>query len=194
MTRLKRADHVKSYIDVADTDFVVVSATIANGSLTVANATINPARNITIAVTTSTITAGTVTVTGTNFLTGKQDTEVLNLALATTLTGTKMFSRITSVVVASLADNDPGDTIIVGVGSTVQLTRGRTTLVSAVVGSGAGQVGKYQFIDNITGTTTNLAELKQDLAAGVYEFNCSVSVGLRVVLAGATPITVIYNQ
>lgn len=194
MTRLKLSDHSKAYVDVASTNYIVTSATIANGSLTIAHATLNPARNITIAVTTSTITAGTVTVTGTNFITGKTDTEVLDLSAATSLTGTKVFSVISSVVVAGLADNDPADTIIVGAGATVQLTVGRTTFVSAIVGSGAGTIGKYQFIDNITGTTTNLAELKATIAAGVYEFNASVSLGLRLVLAGTTSITVIWNQ
>ncbi len=191
MTRLKRTDNIKAYVGVADTDAILASTTIANGSFT----PVQPdyPRNITIAVTTSTITAGTITVTGTNFVTKLTDTEVLDLSAATTLTGTKMFSVIASVVVASLADNDPADTFIVGEGSTVQLTMGRTTLISAIVGSGASQVGKYQFINNSTGTTTNVAELKQAIAAGVYEFNCSIGIGLRVVISGATPITVVYN-
>ncbi len=190
---LNYTDNRKAYILSADTDQIINSVVIANGSFAL-DGNVDFPRNITIAVTTSTITAGTITVTGINFLTGKSDTEVLNLASATTLTGTKVFSSITSVVVASLADNDPGDTFIVGMGATVQLTVGRTTLVNAIVGSGAGQVGKYQFINNNTGSTTNIAELKQAIAGGVYEFNCSIGIGLRLIISGATPITVTYNQ
>ncbi len=190
-------DNQKAYLTLAVTNQIIHSVAIADGSFTL-DGNLDFPRNITISVTTSNITGGTVTVNGINFITGRSDSEVLDLSSATTLTGTKIFSTITSVVVADLSTADPQDppvgTFIVGMGNTIQLTVGKSILVNAIVGSGASQVGKYQFIDNITGTTTNLAELKQAIAAGVYEFNASVALGLRVVMAGATPITITYSQ
>ncbi len=194
MTRLKYTDNLKAYVGVVSTTYIVASVDIANGAQTIAAQPDYP-RNLTITVTNthSDITAGIVTITGTG-TDGKLLTQALDLSAALTQTGTAMFKTVASVVVTGLTGASAGDTIAVGVGNTVQLTTGRTTLVNAIVGSGAGQVGKYQFIDNITGTTTNIAELKQAIAAGVYEFNCSIALGLRVVISGATPITITYNQ
>ncbi len=190
---LNRTDHEKAYLaQFADTDYLLASSTIANGSFTVAAQPDFP-RNITIAVTTSTITEGTVTVTGKD-LSGNTISEVLNLATDTTLTGTKNFASVSSIVVAGLVGNDPADTFIVGIGSNIQLTIGRSTLVYVIVGSGSGTVGPYKFIDGTTGTTTNAAELKTAIAAGVYQYDASFSAGLRVILAGDTPITVVYNK
>lgn len=191
---LQYLDHIKAYISVATTGAIVASVDIANGTQVILAQPDYPRTiNITVTNTNADITAGIVTITGTG-IDGKQITQALNLANAFTQTGTTIFKTITSVVVTGLIGATAGDTITVDSGNTVQLTAGRTTLVSAVVGSGASQVGKYQFIDNTTGTTTNIAELKQAVAAGVYEFNCSISVGLRIVMSGATPLTIIYNQ
>lgn len=188
------SDHKVAYLAAASTTYIVASVDIANGTQILAAQPDYP-RTITITVTNThtDITAGIVTVTGLD-LNGQPSVETLDLASAFTLTGTKIFASVTSVVVTALANASAGDTIAVGIGTTCQLTYGRSTLVNAIVGSGASQVGKYQFIDNNTGTTTNLAELKQAIAAGVYEWNCSVAVGLRVVISGATPITVTYAQ
>lgn len=191
---LNYTDNIKAYLAVATTGAIVASADIANGAQTIAAQPDYPRTiNITVTNTHADITAGTVTVNGTDFG-GKVISESINLASVFTLTGTLIFRSVTSVVVAGLLNASAGDTITIDTGNTVQLTLGRTTLVSAVVGSGASQVGKYDILDNNTGTTTNIAELKQAIAAGVYEFNCSIAVGLRVVLAGATPLTVVYNQ
>lgn len=191
---LQYTDNLKAYIAVATTGAIVASIDIANGNQILAAQPDYPRTiNITVTNTHSDITAGTVTVNGTD-INGKTTSEAINLASVLTLTGTIIFKTITSVVVAGLLGATAGDTITIDTGGTVQLTLGRTTLVNAIVGSGASQVGKYQFIDNNTGTTTNIAELKQAIAAGVYEFNCSIAVGLRVVVSGATPITVTYNQ
>lgn len=191
---LEYTDNKKAYLAVGTVGAIVASVDIANGTQIILAQPAYPRTiNITVTNTNADITAGTVTVTGTDF-NGKTITESLNLANAFTLTGTLILSTVTSVVVAGLVGATAGDTITVDTGGTVQLTLGRTTLVNAIVGSGASQVGKYQFIDNNTGTTTNIAELKQAIAAGVYEFNCSIAIGLRVVLSGATPITVTWNQ
>ena len=194
MTRLKLSDNLKAYVDVATTNYIVVSVVPANGTLTLAHGTLVPARTTTITVTSSTISAGLVTITGTNLVTGLTDTEVLDLSMALTFTGTKVFSVISSVVISGLMGADPADRIVVGTGATAQLTVGRTTFVSATVGSGAGTIGKYQFIDNTTGTTTNIGELKAAIAAGTYKYKCSIALGLRVVMSGTTPITIIYAQ
>lgn len=188
--KLPLADHQKTLVPIADDEFVVEEVAIEDGDQTLANDTLNPARNITIAVTTSTISAGTVTVTGINAVTGLIDSEVLDLAVATTLTGTIMFSSITSVVVADLADEDPGDTIIVGTGDVVQVTVGRTTLVSVVVGVGLS--ADVSIIDGVSGSTADVAILTSAVPQ-VYRFNASISEGIRVVI-DAEDITVIWNQ
>jgi hypothetical protein len=187
-------DNLKAYIGVADTAYIVADAAIANGAATIAAQPDFP-RNITITVTdaNTSISAGTVTVTGKD-LDGSVISESLNLAVALTKTGTKNFKSITSVVVAGLVGNGAGDNLKVGIGSNVQLTYGRTTFVKALVGGGAGQVGKYQIIDGTSGTTTNVAELKQTIGTGTYDYYASINSGLRVIISGATPITIIYNQ
>lgn len=191
---IKYTDNLKAYISVATTGAIVASVDIANGAQTIAAQPDFPRTiNITVTNTNADITAGIVTVSGTD-ISGKTVSQSLDLSAAFTLTGTIVFKTVASVVVTGLIGATAGDSITVDTGGTVQLTLGRTTLISAVVGSGASQVGKYQFINNNSGTTTNVAELKQGVAAGVYEFNCSIGIGLRVVISGATPLTVIYNQ
>lgn len=104
----------------ADNDRIVVSATIANGAQTIAAQPDCP-RNITITVTdaNASISAGTVTVVGTDSK-GRSVQEVLTFPTLT-LTGTKIFASITSVTVSGLVGNGVGDTIIVGVGNVIGL-------------------------------------------------------------------------
>jgi hypothetical protein len=105
----------------ATTNYIVTSVNLTNTTFTLAHQPDVP-RNITIAVTDTTpsITAGTITVTGTD-VNDTAQTEVLNLASALTLTGAKVFKTVTSVVSAGASTlGGAGDeTIIVGVGSTV---------------------------------------------------------------------------
>lgn len=190
---LKRTDDIVKLLTIAVDDQIINSVTIVDGDFPL-DGNVDFPRNITIAVTTSTITAGTVTVSGINAITGLPDEEVLDLSSATTLVGTIMFSSITSVVVANLANEDPSDTFIVGMGSVIQVTVGRTTLKNVIITADDGDVGKFQIIDGISGTTTNVAELKQDIVAGTYEFDNSISAGLRVVMSGDTPLTITYSQ
>lgn len=190
---LKRTDDIVKLLTIAVDDQIINSVTIEDGDFPL-DGNVDFPRNITIAVTTSTIDAGTVTVSGINAITGLPDSEVLDLSGGTTLVGTIMFSSITSVVVADLANEDPGDTFIVGMGSVIQVTVGRTIFVSATPSDDAGDVGKFQFIDGISGTTTNIGELKQDVVAQTFEYEVAVSAGLRVVMSGDTPLTVTYNQ
>lgn len=190
---LKRTDDVVNLLTIADTDLIINSVHIEDGDFPL-DGNVDFPRNITIDVTTATITAGTVTVTGIDFLTGLPASEVLDLSLATTLVGTIVFSEITSVVVADLADEDPADVFIVGVGSVIQVTKGRTTLKNVIITDDGGDVGKFQIIDGISGTTTNVAEFKKDIAANDYKLWVSISAGLRVVMSGDTPLTITYSQ
>lgn len=107
---------------LADNDRIVVSVDIVDGAQIVAVQPDVP-RNITITVTDAdtSITAGTVTVAGEDVL-GNAVSEVLDLAVALTLTGTKIFAKVDSVTVAGLTGADlTGDTLIVGVGNVIGL-------------------------------------------------------------------------
>lgn len=105
----------------ATTNRIVASVNLTNTTFTLAAQPDVP-RNVTIAVTDTTpsITVGTITVTGFD-VNGATITEVLDLSTALTLTGTKVFASVSSVVSAAAATlGGAGDeTIIVGVGSVV---------------------------------------------------------------------------
>lgn len=75
--------------------------------------------------------------------------------------------------------------------TTTQVKTGKGILKSIIVGETAA--GSIKVIDNTTGTTTNLAELKASIVEGTYDFNVSFSTGLRIVTAGASKITVVYR-
>ena len=75
--------------------------------------------------------------------------------------------------------------------TTTQVKSGSGFLHAIVVGETAA--GSIKVIDNTTGTTTNLGELKSSVVEGTYVFNCNFSTGLRIVTAAASKITVIYR-
>jgi hypothetical protein len=187
---LKLTDNIKAYIGIEDGEYIVQEVDIADGDQILYNQPDVP-RNITIVVTDgdTSISAGLVTVTGT----GVKDeivSEVLDLANDLTLVGTEMFKTITSVNVSNLVGAGAGDTIKVGIGSVIQLTVGKTTLENMIVLDDLGDVGAF----GVSGTTVNVATLKQNIAAGVYEFNCSLANGLRIIMSGDSPLTVTYSQ
>jgi hypothetical protein len=107
--------------EAADNDQIVTIVNLTNTTFTIAAQPDVP-RNITITVvdTTPSINAGTVTVTGKD-VNGATITEVLTLSAALTLTGTKVFASVTSVVsaAASVLGGAGDETIIVGTGSVV---------------------------------------------------------------------------
>lgn len=76
--------------------------------------------------------------------------------------------------------------------TTTQVFTGPGVLKSIILGETA--VGSIKIIDGISGSTTNLAELKASIVEGEYEFNVSVSAGLRIITAGASKLTVVYNR
>jgi len=110
------------------------------------------------------------------------------------LVGTLSFASITSIVVADLANEDPGDTIQVGTGSNVQLTLGTSFLAAINVNGGAGTVGPYKILDDREGDTANVATLKEAIAAKTYTYNVVLNTGLRVIMAGDEVLTVNYAQ
>ncbi|MEW6126730.1 MAG: hypothetical protein AB1757_06805 [Acidobacteriota bacterium] len=75
--------------------------------------------------------------------------------------------------------------------TTTQVKSGAGFLHAIVVGETAA--GSIKVIDNTSGTTTNLGELKASIVEGTYVFNCSFATGLRIVTAAASKITVIYR-
>ena len=75
--------------------------------------------------------------------------------------------------------------------TTTQVKTGSGFLHAIIVGETAA--GSIKVIDNTSGTTTNLGELKASIAEGTYVFNCNFATGLRIVTAAASKITVIYR-
>jgi len=75
--------------------------------------------------------------------------------------------------------------------ATTQVDTGAGQLIRIVLGETAA--GAISIIDNTTGSTVNLATLKASIAEGVYEFNVQYAVGLRIITAGASKLTVVYN-
>ncbi len=76
--------------------------------------------------------------------------------------------------------------------TTTQVFTGRGMLHSITIGETAG--GAISVIDNTAGSTVNVASLKASIAEGTYTFNCSIAVGLRIITAGASKITVNWAQ
>jgi len=76
--------------------------------------------------------------------------------------------------------------------TTTQVNTGRTILKKIIIGETAA--GAISIIDNTTGTTVNVGQLKASITEGVYEFNCLLSTGLRIVTAGASKITVVWSD
>jgi hypothetical protein len=138
----------------ATTNYVVVSTLPADGAYTIAHQPDVP-RTLTGTITSATINAGTITIVGTD-VNGNALTEVWTLTgggAALTFTGKSLFKTITSITGASEATITGGDTIIMGVGSTVAYeycslfdppqtalgqakTSGSSTTVTAVTGIG----------------------------------------------------------
>lgn len=75
--------------------------------------------------------------------------------------------------------------------TTTQVYTGPCILKSIIVNTtAAGAIG---IIDNITGTTVNIGQLKASVVEGVYVYNVKMSKGIRIVTAAASDITVTYT-
>lgn len=76
--------------------------------------------------------------------------------------------------------------------TTTQVATGAGVLKSIIVGTTAA--GAIQIIDNTSGSTVNLGELKASIVEGNYEFNVAFTTGLRIITAGASKITVVWSR
>lgn len=76
--------------------------------------------------------------------------------------------------------------------TTTQVLTGQGILKKIIVGTTAA--GSIKIIDNITGTTTNLAELQASVLPGEYTFDVAVQAGIRIVTAADSLITVVYQK
>lgn len=75
--------------------------------------------------------------------------------------------------------------------TTTQVDSGQGQLIRIVVGETAA--GAISIIDNTSGSTVNIGTLKASIAEGTYDFNIQYVTGLRIITAGASKITVVYN-
>jgi hypothetical protein len=75
--------------------------------------------------------------------------------------------------------------------ATTQVDIGQGQLIRIIVGETAA--GAISIIDNTTGSTVNIGTLKASIVEGTYDFNVQYALGLRIITAGASKITVVYN-
>jgi len=75
--------------------------------------------------------------------------------------------------------------------TTTQVKTGEGHLWAIVINETAA--GTIKIIDNTSGSSANIGTMKASIAEGTYIFNCDFSVGLRIITAGASNITVIYR-
>ena len=97
---------------------ILAAIDIANGTQVLDEDTLTESRNLVLTVTdaNTSISAGTVTITGLDDF-GNVITDELDLTDALTLTTTNLYKSITSVVVADLEDEEAGDTIAIETGT-----------------------------------------------------------------------------
>lgn len=75
--------------------------------------------------------------------------------------------------------------------TTTQVKSGGGTLRAIIVNlTAAGAITIY---DNTASSGTKIATLKASIGEGVYTFNVNFSVGLRVVTAAASDVTVVFD-
>ena len=79
----------------------------------------------------------------------------------------------------------------IGTATTTQVKTGNGILHKIIIGETSA--GAISIIDNTSGTTVNLASLKASIVEGTYVFDCVFNAGLRIITAGASKITVIYE-
>lgn len=75
--------------------------------------------------------------------------------------------------------------------TTTQVHTGSGKIVGILVGETSA--GSIKVIDGVSGSTTNLAELKASIVEGFYPIRAAFGSGLRVITAGASKITVVYT-
>jgi len=87
--------------------------------------------------------------------------------------------------------NEAYQAAYISTATTTQVKTGAGVLHAIVVGETAA--GAISVIDNTTGSTVNIGQLKASIVEGTYVFNTAFSAGLRIITAGASKITVVYR-
>ncbi len=75
--------------------------------------------------------------------------------------------------------------------TTTQIDTGQGQLIAITVGETSA--GAISIIDNISGSTVNIGTLKASIVENTYWFLSTYAVGLRIITAGASKISVIYS-
>lgn len=89
-------------------------------------------------------------------------------------------------------DNNGFQYTYISSATTTQVATGLVKLHYIVVNeTAAGTIG---IIDNITGTTVNVGQLKASVAEGTYRYDITCGVGLRIVTGAASNITVCWSK
>lgn len=183
-------DYEKQVVLPADDDSVLSPVTVADGTF-LPDGQPDVPRILSVLVTTSTVTAGFVTINGVD-VNGDLVVESFDLSMAVAYNTTAAYASVTSIVVTDLADEDPADTIQAGTTVTAQLWAGKGVIASVIVPQTTN--GYVEIIDNITGSTTNVATLTSGIAAGVYKLKASIGSGLRVIIQGTKSILITYYR
>ena len=76
--------------------------------------------------------------------------------------------------------------------TTTQVVTGACTLVAIVVNTTA--IGTIGIVDGTSGSTVNVGSMVASITPGRYEYNISMSLGIRIVTAAASDITVIWSK
>lgn len=180
----------------AVTNRIVVSATMKNGTYTVANsgvATWSGGFLVTVTHTQAggvTDALGTITVVGTS-LAGQTQTEVITPVTGTTATGTKVFRSVTTVTGAGWT-RDAGagseDTIVVGNAAGAYLIDGGGKLDRLIINTAAAAT---IVVADARGT---IQTIPSNQAAGtMYIYDLDVASYLKVTTTSTNDITVIHS-
>ena len=76
--------------------------------------------------------------------------------------------------------------------TSTQVITGACTLVGISVNTTSA--GAITIVDGMSGSTPAVAILKASIVEGYYPFNVSMGMGLRIVTAGASDVTVIFRK
>jgi hypothetical protein len=175
----------------AVTNRFVTSVSMKVGSYTLANTTMptTGARHVTVAHTTvtGTDTLGTLLVTGTS-LDGLVISETLTPSADTTVTGTKWFNTVTSIVGAGWVISTGNDTIIVGCDASKVCATAPEGLLQAIVinTTAAGTI-------TVSDSTGTMIVLPSNATVGTYTYMLNWKDYLSVVQTAASDITVIHS-
>ena len=186
-------DYEKSYILAPDIYYMVNGEAFSNGSYTVAEQPDVP-RNVNVVndALGSPITAGTLTITGTDWK-GLVAVETFALSTANSFVGTQTFRTITTIKITGLVGGG-GSLMYISDGRYVQITQGLTTLEKIIMSNSATHVGVLYVIDgDDPDTDANVATIKQD-AEGEYRYDALLGIGLRIYLEGDSPVTITYYK